>query len=147
MALTQSTEAAARATLGTLGDTRGGKTVPQLVPFNITIPASPGSGPTVTLFTAPVGFKPRLVFFATDGLSASGGVGLSCEIGDADDTNRLLEAVDSDAATSAIGLAAAGFDYEYTAETDIILTMTSGKTPTQGQKVSGFVLANVRQAS
>ena len=147
MALTQSTEVAAQASLGILGDTRYGKTVPMLIPFNITIPASPGTGPAPQICSVPAGFKPRLVFFSTNGLSASAAVGLNCRIGDSGDDDRLMADVDSDAATSSINLAAAGYDYEYTADTSIVLTMTSGKTPVAAQKLSGFIVGSVRMAT
>lgn len=145
MANFKSTEETARATAGVLADKRYGVSIPKLLPFNWTVPASPGAAPTVNLATAPAGFKPRSVFYSTNGLSASGGVGLNVRIGDAGDDDRLMADVDSDAAVVSHNLAAAGYDYEYTADTVIVATVTAGKTPVAGQKISGYILGSVRE--
>jgi hypothetical protein len=147
MALTQSTEYAALfpSAKGTLADKRYGASVPCCVPFNVTIPTSPGAGPVISLNKVPAGFKPRAVFFSTNGLSASAAVGLSLSIGDAASVARLMVATDVDAALDQYKLAPAGYDYEYTVETVITATITSGKTPAAAAKFSGFILGSVRQ--
>ena len=136
------------ATLGTLGDSRDGKQVLMCIPFYLVVPSTPGTAPVFNLGDkVPAGFKPRLVVALTDGLSASGGVGLTLAIGDAGSAARLMSAQDFDAAASFIGLDAAGYDYEYTADTQIIGTVNSSKTPVTGQHVFGFILGSPRKAT
>lgn len=132
--------------LGNAGGSLGilapyGRGVPQKIslPFHLTVPNPSSSTPTFRLNKAPRGFKPVAVKFATDGLSASAGVGLTVQIGDAGDTDRLMVAVDSDLAIDQVkNVPLAGFDYEYTADTDIIGTV-SAHTPVAGKKVWGEI--------
>src|SRR5215471_12023317 len=145
MALTLSNEATARAVLGVLADKRqltGLIVAPQ---FSFTADAAAGAGPVVTIMKVPAGFKPLLVAFFTDGLSASAGVGLNVRIGDAGNNARLMADVDADLTASSISLATPALNYEFTADTPLILTMTAGKTPTAGKQCFGWILGHVRQ--
>jgi hypothetical protein len=144
MALTQSNEVAARATLGILADKRQLTGLLVAPTFSFTADAAAGAGPVVTIMTVPAGFKPLLVGFFTDGLSASAGVGLNIRIGDAGNNQRLMADVDSDLTASSISLTTAALNYEFTVDTPIILTMTAGKTPTAGKQCFGWILGHVR---
>ena len=146
MALTTSTEMGLVATPGILRSDAYANRRDYVLRFHITVPTSPGTAPAPVIQRAPKGFKPDLVYIATDGLSASGGVALTVKMGDAGDDDRLVAAQDFDAAASYVGLALAAADYEYTAETDIILTMAAGKTPVAAQKIWGCILGSVPSA-
>ena len=144
MAWTTTTEKDAHASVKVLADKRTGVHIPHILTFNATVPTSPGAGAVVGLGTVPAGFKPGGVFFSTNGLSASAGVGLTVVIGDAGDPDRLMASVDADAALDQFKLAPAGYDYEYTVDTALTMTMLSGKTAVAAQKVSGFIIGSVK---
>lgn len=157
MTLYNSVQYAAMATLGVFGDGRDHNTKAKLFPFDWAAVAT--AGPTVNLCQVPKGFKPKLLYFQCEALSASGGVGLNVRIGDGGDgvltadDDRLMADLDCDAAhvpgdTTAAnlpfcGLALTGANIEYSADTLIVATITSGKTPVAGKKITGFILGSV----
>jgi len=137
------------ATLGTLGDARDGKNIAMIIPFYVVVPASPGTGTVFNLGDmVPAGFKPRFLFCATNGLSASATVNLTVTIGDAGDASRLMSAQDFDVTGAQFtGLDPKGYDYEYTSETQLIATCLAGKTPVTGQKMFGWLFGTARKAT
>jgi len=139
MATFNSTEYAAIATLGVMGMSRDHNAKVKRFPFNVTILATFGAAPVLRLTKIPLGAKHPFVYYETNGLSASAGVGLTVSIGDSDAVARLMVALDSSAAVQKLGVAAAGAGYEYTAETTIIATVNTGKTPVTDQKIWGFI--------
>lgn len=142
-----SVEYAARLTLGVEADGRDADSKMKVFPFHWVVPTSPGSAPTINLCKVPKGFKPRFVHYACEALSVSAGVNLLVRIGDAGDgTNsandaRLMPDIDSDLAQNSafVGLALAGANFEYLADTIIVATVNSGKTPVAGKTIFGYI--------
>lgn len=132
-------------TKGTLVDKRLGLPIPISIPIYGVVPTSPGAAPAPKVAKVPAGFKPMFVSLNTDGLSASAGVALTASLGDSDDADRLVAAQDFDAAALYNGLKLSGANYEYAVDTDILLTINTGKTPVAGQSVWGVIVGVVRQ--
>lgn len=131
---------ALNATAGKMGDARDGGAKVRRFPFTWVVPTTPGTGPTVNLCKIPAGAKHPVVYYETDGLSASAGVALNVRIGDSGDDDRYMADVDSDlAATSGPKIVAAGQAYAFTQDTIIVATITAGKTPVATKKIWGWI--------
>lgn len=127
-------------TLGVLADFRRGIPRKVSVPFHLVIPTPSSAAPTLRLNRAPAGFKPTGIRFSCEALSASAGVGLNVQVGISGTTALLMADTDCDAAVSFNGnVPVAAYDYEFAADTDIIGTVTAGKTPVAGKKIWGEV--------
>jgi len=146
MTLYNSVQYAAMATLGVMGDGRDHNAKAKMFPFDWVAVAT--SGPTINLCLVPKGFKPKLVYYQCEALSISD-LGLNVRIGDAGDgvltadDDRLMADQDSDVAATFVGLAIAAANVEYSADTPIVATITSGKTPVVSRKITGFILGTV----
>lgn len=126
-------------TKGVLADYRRGSPVKYSLPFHLVIPNPSSSTPTLRLNVAPKGFKPVAVKFACEALSTSAGVGCTMTIGDAGDVDRLATTIDCDTAQDIVkNVPVAGYDYEYTADTAIIATV-SATTPIADRKIWGEI--------
>lgn len=137
------------ATLGTLGQMTDGKAPAMCIPFYVVVPASPGTGPVFNCgVLIPKGFKPLLLIALTNGLSASATVNLTVTFGDAGDASRLSSAQDFDlTGANFVNLDPKAFDYEYPADTQLLVTVLAGKTPVTGQKIFGALVGRMRAAT
>lgn len=134
-------------TKGTLANRRG-IVKKYSIPFHLVIANPSSAAPTLRLGVAPVGFRPAGVRFNCEALSASAGVGLNIQIGDTGDTDRLMADTDCDAAVAFNGnVPVAAYDYEYTAETQIIGTVTAAKTPVADKKIWGEIMGYMLTSS
>jgi len=126
-------------TKGVMADYRRGSPQKYSLPFHLVIPNPSSSTPVLRLNVAPKGFKPVAVKFACEALSTSGGVGCTLTIGDAGSAARLAATIDCDTAQDVVkNVVVAGYDYEYTADTAIIATV-SATTPIAGKKIWGEI--------
>lgn len=115
----------------------GGKA--RLYPFLFTF-STAGATPVLYMTRVPAGTTVWAIFIANTAMSASAGVGLNIDIGDADDTNRLYNDYDGDAANTGTlypTLITDGFGYRYAADTWLIGTVTAG-TPDDASVFRGF---------
>lgn len=127
-------------TTGVFAPYHRGTPVKYAVPFHLTVPNPSSAAPTLRLNIMPKGFRPTGVRFACEALSASAGVGLNISLGDSGSVARIMAATDCDTAINYVGnVAVAAFDYEYTADTALIGTVTAGKTPIAGTKIWGEI--------
>lgn len=112
-----------RATVGILANDNQGNR--KTVAFSTVIVWAAESGPTAPCFTVPKGFSPLQYDVDSEALSASAGTGLSADLGDAGDVDRLAIDLDLDAAASLHGIRiATAKGYTYTADTLINLILT-----------------------
>lgn len=101
--------------------------------------ASAGVQDDVALCVIPARFEVAGLFIAWEALSASAGVGLTGEMGDSSDTDRLLAATDMDAAGSSVALARAGWRYRPTSDTVVLITWKVA-SPVVGKDLYGYIL-------
>jgi hypothetical protein len=127
------------ATAGKLIDARtlGAKT--KIFPFQYTFLTGGGSAPKVFLTKVPTGYKVYQIFLQSDGVAASGGVNNTCTISDG--TVAYITAWDHDVATSSLVIPLAAFGTAYTVDTWVYAQYATGKTPTTGKSIWGYLLA------
>jgi hypothetical protein len=121
-----STNQTDRATPGVLAnDNEAGR---KAIVFKTSLVFAAETNPVAPLFYVPEGFRAESYGIICEALSASAGVGLAADLGDAGDADRLAAALDLDAAVNSIAMvrqgAALGQAYTYTARTLINLTVT-----------------------
>lgn len=104
------------------------------LPFDHTV-ASDAQNDTVNLCVIPAYTKVIDISVANEALGAS----TTLSIGDAGSATRYLAATSVTSAGKNSGLLIAGQNYEPTADTIVIATW-GGATPTNGAKISGFIL-------
>lgn len=125
-------------TAGKVVDARNSGGKMRVFPFSFTF-ASAGAAPTLYMAKIPAGTKIVDLYIETDGLSASAGVALTINIGDAGDADRFKAAYDADVANAARGVIVdTGFMYEYTVDTWIIGAVAASKTPVDTKKLWGY---------
>ena|SRR3972149_618200 len=129
-------------TAGKVVDARGLGGKMRIFPFDFVF-ATAGAAPVLYMTKIPAGTKIWDLYIETDGLSASAGVALTINVGDAGDADRFKAAYDADAANAARGLVVAtGFGYEYTADTWIVGAVASGKTPVDAKRLWGYFVGS-----
>lgn len=139
MSALNSTEYGHRTTLGVLAAAKEHGSHPRVFPFEVTLPAVAPTNPTLNLTTVPAGFRPELLVFQNEALSSSAGVGLTVDVGDSGDADRLAAAIDADAANAFVGLRiATTLGFVYSADTDIVATVTG--TATASAKIKGYLM-------
>lgn len=116
---------------------RGGSLYP--IFFSATIVSASAADDTYDLFTIPAGWTVALLYATTNGLGASAGAGVTAQIGDSGDADRLMAITDFDAAGASAHLAYAGVGYTPTADTieELKIATAAGVV---GQIFKGIVL-------
>ncbi len=117
---------------------RHGRVVP--IYFEATIVSASNNGDTYNLFVLPKGWSVADIFGTTNGLGASGGSGVTFQIGDADDDDRYVKATDFDVSDAQItGVAYAGVAYRPTADV-VVVGKIAGAAAVVGKLVKGHAL-------
>ena len=119
---------------------RHGPIVP--IKFSATMTSPASIGDVYNLCVVPANWRVVGLFCTTNGLATSAGQGTTWQIGDTDDTDRLMAATDFDAVDAQGNLAYAGMGWTPTADTVVYGTFTglsAGAAATVGQIVSGFI--------
>lgn len=122
-----------------LADARdyGGRVFP--VYFEVTVVSASNINDTYDLFVVPANWSVVGLFASTDGLGASAGSGVTAQIGDSGDINRLMVATDFDALDAQGFLAYAGIAYRPTVDTTMELLIGTAAAVV-GQIFKGHVL-------
>ena len=105
--------------------------------FSATIVSTSATADTYQLFIVPAGWKVSSLVCTANGLGASAGSGITAQIGDSGDDDRLMAATDFDATNAQGVLRYEGHNYRPTADTIMLLKLAGAAVV--GKIVIGYV--------